>query len=84
MEDLDKTEKRKIRKLVEELTTNIDREVDCDKLKVLKSICKQKDEHIAEVSSNLFKQVKKMNSDIRLLCLWIFDELFQDHTTSEH
>jgi len=63
-------------RLVNELVTDKQKQVNPVRLKQLKKECKNSDNHVSIVHEELFKQMNKNNSDIRLLCLLVFDELF--------
>ena len=69
-------EKKKIKRLVEDLVCSTDLQLDQQKMKSLKSKCKTSDDCLSEVHQQLFRNLTKKNSDIRILCLDILDELF--------
>ena len=69
-------EKKQMIKLIGDLVTSSDKKIDDKKLKTVKKRCKNSESALATVNAELFSQLKKNNSDIRLLCLAVFDELF--------
>ena len=73
---MEEGEKKKIRKLVEDLVCSTDRQLDLHKMKSLKSRCKTSDDYLSEVHQQLLRNLSKKNSDIRILCLDVLDQLF--------
>ena len=73
---MDEEEKKKIKRLVEDLVCSTDLQLDHQKMKTLKSKCKTSDDFLSEVHQQLFRNLTKKNSEIRILCLDILDELF--------
>ena len=73
---MNEEEKKKIKRLVEDLVCSTDLQLDQQKMKSLKSKCKISDNFLSEVHQQLFRNLAKKNSDIRILCLDVLDELF--------
>jgi len=72
----DEEEKKQMIKLIGDLVTSSDKKIDDKKLKTVKKRCKNSESALKIANAELFVQLKKNNSDIRLLCLAVFDELF--------
>jgi len=73
---LQESEKKRIKKLVTDLVTSKEKIINEIQLKSVKKLCKNSEECLQIVHSELYNQLNKNNADIRLLCLEVFDQLF--------
>ena len=76
MEENPSIKEKILTRLVSEIVTDKQKQINPVRLKQLKKECKNSDDNVSFVHEELFKQMNKNNSDIRLLCLSVFDELF--------
>lgn len=67
---------QKLSQLVEDLTTSGDPQLNPEKMKELKKICKSSDEHISHAYHLLMTQLNQEHAEIRFSAFQIVDELF--------
>ncbi|XP_069060130.1 UV-stimulated scaffold protein A isoform X2 [Pleurodeles waltl] len=67
---------QKLSELVEELTTSGEPQLNPEKMKELKKICKSSDEYISHVYHLLITQLNEEHAEIRFSAFQIVDELF--------
>ncbi|XP_019381791.1 PREDICTED: UV-stimulated scaffold protein A [Gavialis gangeticus] len=67
---------QKLSQLVEELTTSGETQLNLEKMKEFKKICKSSDEHINHAYHLLMTQLNKEHAEIRFSAFQIVDELF--------
>ncbi|KYO45629.1 UV-stimulated scaffold protein A [Alligator mississippiensis] len=67
---------QKLSQLVEELTTSGETQLNPEKMKEFKKICKSSDEHINHAYHLLMTQLNKEHAEIRFSAFQIVDELF--------
>ncbi|XP_069488255.1 UV-stimulated scaffold protein A isoform X2 [Ambystoma mexicanum] len=67
---------QKLSELVEELTTSGEPQLNPEKMKELKKICKSSDEHISHVYHLLITQLNQEHAEIRFSAFQIVNELF--------
>uniref|UniRef100_A0A8C8VG96 UV-stimulated scaffold protein A n=1 Tax=Pelusios castaneus TaxID=367368 RepID=A0A8C8VG96_9SAUR len=67
---------QKLTHLVEDLTTSGDPQLDPEKMKELKKICKSSEEHISHVYHLLMTQLNQDHAEMRFSAFQIVDELF--------
>ncbi|XP_028902266.1 UV-stimulated scaffold protein A isoform X2 [Ornithorhynchus anatinus] len=67
---------QKLSQLVEDLTTSGESELNSEKLKELKKICKSSEEHISQAYHLLMTQLNQEHAEIRFSAFQIVDELF--------
>ncbi|XP_043368606.1 UV-stimulated scaffold protein A isoform X2 [Dermochelys coriacea] len=67
---------QKLSQLVEDLTTSGDPQLNPEKMKELKKICKTSDEHISRAYRLLMTQLNQEHAEIRFSAFQIVDELF--------
>ncbi|XP_074848416.1 UV-stimulated scaffold protein A isoform X2 [Carettochelys insculpta] len=66
----------KLSQIVEDLTTSGEPQLNPEKMKELKKICKSSDEHISHVYHLLMTQLNQEHAEIRFSAFQIVDELF--------
>ncbi|XP_061109308.1 UV-stimulated scaffold protein A isoform X1 [Conger conger] len=73
---MDHAQREKLSELIEELTTSGEPELNKDKMKEVKKICKVSNDYIEHVYHLIMTQLAQEHAEIRLSALQITDELF--------